>query len=532
MSSKSASRKLSVPGAVSYKPLPHGGSSDPARPRALRAAMNFGPVSTLLTFLVFSCVIAPCRAQGNKVFQWSFSGNALSQSLPSCRSFPITVKPFDPTNTTAHGVPPFYMNAFAIGGTPTTSLIGTDESNLAWTVDQPVGAKLLLNVVDSTGSSGGVPPQLFTVVTGQSTQCIPAADTGPAFTISANVTDTLNTCQPWGVKVVGGVPPYIITLAAVNSPVTTNATFGPVDDQFTFIDRADPKTQLIAAVSDLNGRWATGTPVVNTAGSTDVSCTGLVSSSGNSTQIAAEEKAASATSKARKQTAVIAGVVVTIVVLLLLGGIAAFLYRRRAKLQRLSPRKFEGASAENVQEAGGQILSINAFISPTSPTQTSQPRSAESPRHSVLSHSMSQSTAAPFDRRRFADAPESVQSMTSVGSGLSVRNPGNLDRPAAFTSFPTASVRRSAKEIEAGLGTSHSMGSEYSDGADSHMSSRPLVERSQSAMAAGSGAGGRGAPSRSASLSAATGEEMVFQHQDAGMLRELPPPYADRGREP
>ncbi|KAJ7312404.1 hypothetical protein DFH08DRAFT_654985, partial [Mycena albidolilacea] len=216
------------------------------------------------------CIISPCHAQTNKIFQWQFAGNALSSSLPSCRQFQIQVKPFNPANNT-HGVPPFYMMAFAIGGTPSTTLIGTDETNLSWTVNQPhthahvdAGSQLLLQVVDSQGSSGGVPPNLFTVVAGQSTQCIPAASNDPPFTVEANVTDTLTTCQPWGIKIKGGTPPYDLTLAAVNSPLVINVTMGPADDQFTFIDRADPNTQLIGM--RLNGRWAVGTPIVKTNG--------------------------------------------------------------------------------------------------------------------------------------------------------------------------------------------------------------------------------------------------------------------------
>ncbi|KAJ7795471.1 hypothetical protein B0H13DRAFT_2511330, partial [Mycena leptocephala] len=219
---------------------------------------------------ILSCIIAPCYAQTNKIFQWQFAGNVLSSSLPSCRQFQIHVKPFNPANNT-HGVPPFYMMAFAIGGTPSTTLIGTDESNLSWTVNQPhthahvdAGSQLLLQVVDSQGSSGGVPPNLFTVVAGQSTQCIPAASNDPPFTVEANVTETLTTCQSWGIKIKGGTPPYVLTLAAVNSPLVINVTMGPADDQFTFIDRADPNTQLIG--TRLNGRWAVGTPIVKTNG--------------------------------------------------------------------------------------------------------------------------------------------------------------------------------------------------------------------------------------------------------------------------
>ncbi|KAJ7475204.1 hypothetical protein B0H11DRAFT_2158629 [Mycena galericulata] len=490
--------------------------------------MNFGPVASLLTFLVLSCVIAPCRAQTNRIFQWEFSGPALSSELPSCRSFPISVKPFNPANDT-HGVPPFYMMAFPVGGIPTTTLIGTDESDLSWTVDQPVGAQMMLDVVDSQGSAGGVPPNLFTVVAGQTTQCIPAASNDPPFTVTANVTDTLNTCQPWGLTIVGGTPPYNLTLVELDSPVITNVTLGPEDDAFTFIDRADPDRQLIGA----NGRWASGTPIVKTAGSANVNCTGLVSSSGNATVIKEQEQAALASSNSRKTTAVIAGVVVTIVVLLLLGGAGTFLYmRRRRTVREITPRQFESGSVDPsppFEETGGQILSINAFISPASPTQ---PRSPKSPGASTISPSnASAAMPAPSDRRRnVGTGSDSDRSISSAG--MSVRNP---DRPA-FTNFPTASVRRSAKEIEAGLASSNSMHSDYSADAPSDISSRPLVERSRSAAPPTAGPSGVRYPARSASMgasNASVGEEIIFQHQDAGLVRELPPPYADRGpREP
>jgi hypothetical protein len=42
----------------------------------------------------------------------------------------------------------------------------------------------------------------------------------------------------------GGVKPYTVTLAALNSPIVTNVTMGTVDDFFTYINRADPGTRL------------------------------------------------------------------------------------------------------------------------------------------------------------------------------------------------------------------------------------------------------------------------------------------------
>ena len=82
---------------------------------------------------------------------------------------------------------------------------------------------------------------------GQTTQCVTAQST-PDFTVTANVTKVLQTCQPWGLTVKGGVPPYNLSLAAFNSPVVTNVTLPYGDDAFTYIDRADPNGQLIGAL--------------------------------------------------------------------------------------------------------------------------------------------------------------------------------------------------------------------------------------------------------------------------------------------
>ena len=87
-----------------------------------------------------------------------------------------------------HGVPPYYMMSFPIGGTPVTTLLGDDPTKLSW---QPThapgeysvpsralklnlgllfpGTKTLLTIVDSTGSFGGVPSQLFTITGTQHT---------------------------------------------------------------------------------------------------------------------------------------------------------------------------------------------------------------------------------------------------------------------------------------------------------------------------------------------------------------------------
>ncbi|KAJ7143973.1 hypothetical protein C8R44DRAFT_558263, partial [Mycena epipterygia] len=184
-----------------------------------------------------------------------------STSLPSCKALPMTAEAL-----IAHGVPPFYMIAFAVGGAPTTTLIGTNESELKWTVDHPVGTRLLLGVVDSKGTSGGIDAPLYQVTQGATSDCISSAQAEPQFTISANVTDVLSTCQPWGLTIRGGTPPYNLTLAVLNASGVTNVTLGANDSVYTYINRAEPDLQMIASASDVNGRWATGSPFVRTQG--------------------------------------------------------------------------------------------------------------------------------------------------------------------------------------------------------------------------------------------------------------------------
>ena len=56
---------------------------------------------------------------------------------------------------------------------------------------------------------------------------------------------TINTCDPWGLTITGGVKPYSISLAALHSQVVTNVTMGANDDVLVYVDRADPGSQII-----------------------------------------------------------------------------------------------------------------------------------------------------------------------------------------------------------------------------------------------------------------------------------------------
>jgi len=407
------------------------------------------------------------------------------------------------------GVPPFSMLALPKGGMPTTSLLGTSAENLTWLVDQPIGAELLLTVIDGNGNPGGLPPAPFTVIAGQSSQCLPPPP-NPDFTVTSNVTDVLNTCQPWGLRVTGGVPPYNVTLVALGSPVITNVTIGLGDDIFTYINRADPGTSLMAVVNDLQGRWATGSPVVQTQGSSNVDCIGLVSSTGNSAQV---NQSASADGDQQKRRSIIIGVSVTFGVLVLIGlGIAGFILYRRRQVQRetemgpdLTPRGFSPVTAPH---SSGHVLSINTFIAPESPRSMSDYLSALPPSASHhVDHSPYPESSLGVHSVHHLSAARSM-STTSRSQSTRTRN-----RPS-FASFPSTSVRRSNKAREAGYGRT-----DYPSLGSPSQRSPPMTAGSQSinaALAAGL------TPIESAD------DELVFQHRDAGLPRELPPPYADR----
>lgn len=63
--------------------------------------------------------------------------------------------------------------------------------------------------------------------------------------IKGNLTKDMSTCEPWGLQISGGTPPYNITLAAVGSPIVTNVTLPTGDNVLTWIDRALPNTQIL-----------------------------------------------------------------------------------------------------------------------------------------------------------------------------------------------------------------------------------------------------------------------------------------------
>lgn len=92
------------------------------RPPAMRP-------STCLTVLATLVALTPCAAQ---TFKWRFTDAPAADTLPECGTLPITLD-------AAAAKPPFYLVAYAVGGTPTTSPLGAAP---AWVVNQPAGMPL------------------------------------------------------------------------------------------------------------------------------------------------------------------------------------------------------------------------------------------------------------------------------------------------------------------------------------------------------------------------------------------------------
>lgn len=163
----------------------------------------------------------------------------------------------------------------------------------------------MLSVLDSQGNLGEIPPNLFSVTNGN-TACLPTPPNSNLI-LTTNVTGTLQTCQPWGLTIAGGTPPYTVSLASLGSVTVTNATLSPDENLFTYINRANPNGQLLAAVSDAAGNWAAGTALVKTQGSSDITCDGLQSSSGVTTTDASDSSTSQSSSSSPSTTATTAG---------------------------------------------------------------------------------------------------------------------------------------------------------------------------------------------------------------------------------
>lgn len=125
------------------------------------------------------------------------------------------------------------------------------------------GASIMLFVMDSNGSPGGVPQTVYTVTgssyadlelqfkdwhtsTDGNSGCFPPPPT-VNITLSANVSGTLETCEPVEFQISGGKRPYSITVVQSNANVIHNNTLGDQSGNFTFTNQVDADAQIIGA---------------------------------------------------------------------------------------------------------------------------------------------------------------------------------------------------------------------------------------------------------------------------------------------
>ncbi|KAF5319742.1 hypothetical protein D9619_008873 [Psilocybe cf. subviscida] len=230
----------------------------------------------LYTTLFALTLLRPTAAQTSFLYKWAFNDPTIQDTIPACTPLAITVSSFDTATNATKGTPPYYMVTLGIDGPVSTKLIGLNDDDVSFTLDHAPNTRVLLEVFDANGNPGGTFAPM--IVTGDKTSCV-VDRTSSSFTFAHNITGDLSTCDPLGLAITGGVPPYTVSLIAANSPAVTNVTMPEGDNVYTYISRAAPGGQLVVAISDAKGNWASGTALFATKGSTNTDCPGLLSSS-------------------------------------------------------------------------------------------------------------------------------------------------------------------------------------------------------------------------------------------------------------
>jgi hypothetical protein len=401
-------------------------------------------------------------------------------------------------------------------------------------------------------------------VAGTNTDCVINSSPDSDFTITANLTETLNTCEPWGLTIKGGIQPYNISLPAVDSPFTTNVTVLPGFDHFSYINRAPPGTQLVAAVSDAYvsvfsvllalkftamslqnwpmGVWNTKSyderwvPTVSLmsphssfvliAGKSDVTCPGLDSSSGVASVIEAEnaERARREQQAGKSNTALIAGVTVPIVVLLL-GGIGfAFWFMRRKKQRQEGKEKF-GMGSEaipfNAHEPSGQSdyppSNNNNHPSTITPFDASTVSTRQHPYPTTSAKHMEAMSMHPTAHGSTAEGL-SYTSPSNGSSNNQWNSPVNMISGPVYDDYTVSGSSDTSSNVAGRRATRPSFA------AFPTRSTRSM--RGKAAEAAAEADAAAMSPD---SEYASAADEIVIQHRDGGapVIRELPPPYMD-----
>ncbi|KDQ55034.1 hypothetical protein JAAARDRAFT_60035 [Jaapia argillacea MUCL 33604] len=445
----------------------------------------------ILVLLQLAILITRSSAQ-KAAFKWGINDTLLT-TFQECQN--LTLYAFAAPNTTTLGRPPYYVIAFQLGGFTTVDYAGMDPLNLHWTVNHRANSSLMLTMADADGNAGGIAPTFYNITAATSpTTCNITSTPDSSFVVVSNITDNrLKTCQQWGLTVKGGKPPYNISLAALNSPIVTNVTLGPGNDVMTYIDRADPNGKML-------GRWGISTQPVNTYGSTNVDCTGLVTTFGNSTQVKTTP-----TPTPVDHTGVIVGVTIPLLLIAMIAG--AVLYMRKKKMW-IFGKQFDN----RVRPWHEGPLHEPDTIPPVYPAYPAYSRTRSlGPTNQALGdlawEPLDPSMAGCSDSPPTAVTPF-LADTSSDGS------------PHSPYPYRMAALRSTTSPLDESVDGSSSSG-------DTSKRRRKGAAGPRPRGASGVGSSANGAGSSSAGLLPTVEGLRIVQHQDGGVVAELPPPYAD-----
>lgn len=234
-------------------------------------------------------------------------------------------------------------------------------------------------------------------------------------------------------------------------------------------------------------------------GSTDVTCTGLGTASFNQTILNQQEAARRAAQNSRRRTSIIIGVVVSLVSLLSIVGAAGTWHYLRTQYGRpnldIKPRQFDQFIPS------GQAFSINNLVesgvitTPSPGKARSIPAGSHGSPHKVIPYTP-----------EILSANNTRQPSGTGSVPLPVNDTDSHSQPSSVNP-PAVSVRRSKGQETTQVTMS-----------ESRTSDRPGSLGPPILIRNGSVRGSR--------LTAASENELIYQHQDAGQaVRELPPPY-------
>ncbi|KAJ7573929.1 hypothetical protein C8J56DRAFT_839598 [Mycena floridula] len=488
-------------------------------------SFNLAParVTTMQLFYIFqflAFLVTSSMAQA-QAFEWSFSDPAVTTDIEACKKLSVNVTCLVGSKCTG----PYYMLALVDGGIPRTSLLGQTTTELSWFVDEPIGSSMLLTIVDAEGKPGQISSELYTVIAGASKSCITTTPT-TSFTFTANVTKELSTCDPWGLSITGGAPPYTVTLASIEASSVTNSTLDATDNLYIYINRASPGAGLLAAVSDSKGQWAAGTIFVQTKGGSDYKCDGAVSSSGQSSDQSSSIPSASITMATTtfsiiSSSTADSGVFVTgkrhnngliivvclVAVMIMTAATCFWLQGKRRKAAKkyntqVQPFKIEIAGPPSESWGSSMRSPMRSWYNFGSPTTEAPP--ARSISSWVAGHSSQPSESV------YSMPMNDLSEGSNTGTGT-----GKMFRSRTGTSA-TRSEKQPARNRTDTLSSNQASSSYRSPFTDEDIEEEETPEGSSSARST-----------------------YVIQHRDASfsshvpmLLREIPPPYSESSSNP